>query len=220
MKRIIIVVEGQTEQEFVSQIIEPYMRNKYGIYSVSAILIGTSNHRGGNIKFARLNSNLRILTRQSNTVISTFFDYFKLGKDFPKFEICQTQSNTEQKIECLERELANAIDHRFFIPYIQKYEFEALLFSSIEGYENYLNQKSCNHIKETIQQFSNPEDINNTMPPSYRLIEVFDLYENTKYNKVTLGNILALEIGIEKILERCPRFATWINQLAAMATQA
>ncbi|MGA0556251.1 DUF4276 family protein [Larkinella sp. VNQ87] len=220
MKRIDIVVEGQTEQEFVSQIIQPYLTNKYGIYSVSAILIGSFKHRGGNVKFERLKKNITLLSHQTDLVISTFLDYFKLGNDFPHFEACQKKLNTDERIDCLERELTNAIDNRFFVPYIQKYEFEALLFASVDGYEKYITAKACQRLEAILQEFPNPEDINNTMPPSYRLLEPFGQYENSKYNKVTLGNILALETGIEKILERCPRFGAWIEKLAHMATQA
>lgn len=219
MKRIIIVVEGQTEQEFVKQSIQPYMFSQYGIHSVSARLIGKPGHKGGVVKYARLRSDLNILLHEKDTVISTLIDYFKLGTDFPNYEICQHLPNTEQKIEGLEQELANAIGRRFFIPYIQKYEFEALLFSSTNGYEKFLKPQTCEHIEKIIQEFRNPENINNDRPPSYRLIETFDLYEKTKYDKVLLGNTLALEIGMEKILERCPRFANWIDQLGRMSTQ-
>ncbi len=43
MKRLIIIVEGQTEQEFVNSILAPYFREKE-IYSVTAVPI---HKRGG-----------------------------------------------------------------------------------------------------------------------------------------------------------------------------
>lgn len=33
------------------------------------------------------------------------------------------------------------------------------------------------------------------------------------YDKVTEGNLIALEIGISTILERCPRFRSWIEEI-------
>ena len=45
MKRLIIIVEGQTEQEFVKSILAPYSREKE-IYSVTAVPI----HKGGSKK--------------------------------------------------------------------------------------------------------------------------------------------------------------------------
>lgn len=52
---------------------------------------------------------------------------------------------------------------------------------------------------------------NNTCPtgaPSKRLLAIKE-----NYDKVIEGNLIALEIGIEKILEKCPRFKAWIEKL-------
>ena len=40
-KRLYIIVEGQTEQEFVKTVLSPYFQTK-GIYNVQPILIHTS----------------------------------------------------------------------------------------------------------------------------------------------------------------------------------
>lgn len=54
MKRLVIVVEGQTEQCFVNEILAPYL-NARGIYSVAPILIRTSkNGRGGFVNYRHL----------------------------------------------------------------------------------------------------------------------------------------------------------------------
>lgn len=46
MKRLYIIVEGQTEQEFVRTLIAPYLQ-QHGIFEVTPILIRTS--KTGNI---------------------------------------------------------------------------------------------------------------------------------------------------------------------------
>jgi hypothetical protein len=33
------------------------------------------------------------------------------------------------------------------------------------------------------------------------------------YDKVFEGNLIALEIGIHTILEKCPRFRAWVEKL-------
>ena len=38
MKRLYIIVEGQTEQEFVNSMIAPYMQ-QHGVYTVTPLLI-------------------------------------------------------------------------------------------------------------------------------------------------------------------------------------
>ena len=47
MRRVYIVVEGQTEQEFVNTVISPYLQG-FGVFSITPVLIRTSrNGRGG-----------------------------------------------------------------------------------------------------------------------------------------------------------------------------
>lgn len=55
-----------------------------------------------------------------------------------------------------------------------------------------------------------PEDINSTPSgaPSKQLAVI-----KPDYNKVLESNLIAMEIGINVILERCPRFALWIKKI-------
>ncbi|GAB2597901.1 hypothetical protein GCM10027190_52470 [Spirosoma areae] len=141
-----------------------------------------------------------------------------MANDFPNINNCQKHGNSEQKITCLEQGLAADVNAPLFIPYIQKYEFEALLFSSDTGFLKYLNEESCQELEEVSRQFVNPEDINSTELPSYRLIDIIKRYECFQYNKVIFGNIFALEIGMEAMLTRCQRFASWIDQIGKTAS--
>lgn len=58
MKRLYIIVEGQTEKEFVQSIIAPYLQT-FNIYSVTPILIRTSKTgRGGFINYEHLKNDI------------------------------------------------------------------------------------------------------------------------------------------------------------------
>ena len=47
MKRLFIIVEGQTEESFVKELLIPFF-SQHGIYDVRPILIQTSeDHKGG-----------------------------------------------------------------------------------------------------------------------------------------------------------------------------
>ena len=47
MRRVYIVVEGQTEQEFVNTVISLYLQ-EFGVFNITPVLIRTSrNGRGG-----------------------------------------------------------------------------------------------------------------------------------------------------------------------------
>ena len=67
-KRVYIVVEGQTEQEFVNTILAPFLQNK-GIYDVRAVLIRTSkNGRGGFVNYIHLENTINGLLKQSANI--------------------------------------------------------------------------------------------------------------------------------------------------------
>ena len=54
MKRLFIVVEGQTEEAFVNELMSPYFIQN-GIYDVRPVLIQTSKgHKGGFVNYEHL----------------------------------------------------------------------------------------------------------------------------------------------------------------------
>ncbi len=67
MKRVYIVAEGQTEQEFVNTILAPYL-SLFGIYSVTPILIQTSKSgRGGFVNYHHLSNTVKGLLKSTST---------------------------------------------------------------------------------------------------------------------------------------------------------
>src|SRR5689334_1706414 len=82
MKRVVIIVEGQTEESFVAG---PLYKALVGhnIF-VKPILIGTPGHRGGFVNYDRVRSDLLRTLKQDNSVYcTTLFDLYGLGKGFP-----------------------------------------------------------------------------------------------------------------------------------------
>ena len=211
MKRLYIIVEGQTEQEFVNTMVAPYLLQE-GIYSVTPILIHTSRSgRGGFVNYAHLKNDIcRLLHSQKDDIIVTMFvDFFRIP-EVPNKERWSSKPNHAEQADEMERCIYEEINDSRFIPYIQLHEFEALLFSSNKGFENYFSQKDAQKTLQIIESFDNPEDIN-TSPegaPSKRLLSIKE-----NYDKVIEGNLIALEIGINDIITKCPRFRSWVERL-------
>lgn len=212
MKRLYIVVEGQTEQEFVNELMAPYLQES-GIYSVTPVLIHTSRSgRGGMVNYQHLYNTIKILLCSANTdfVVTTFIDFFRLPNTMPDYAQCMAITDKIQCVEALEESLNKHIDDRRFFSYIQLHEFEALLFSSNKGFEYYFSEAYAQKTAAIISSYANPEDIN-TSPqgaPSKRILAI-----KPDYNKVIEGNLIALEIGINTILDKCPRFAAWVSRI-------
>ena len=67
-----------------------------------------------------------------------------------------------------------------------------------------------NGLMNVIQQYPNPEDINNhpDTAPSVRLKKLI-----SGYNKVLHGIDIINTVGMAELLEKCPRFKTWIESM-------
>lgn len=213
MKRIEIIVEGQTEQEFISSILAPYLYD-YGIMPVTPICIRTSSTgRGGFTNYYHLKKDIirALSSSDPDLVVSMFVDYFRIPQShMPGYNVWGNERNHFRQVEMMEAEISADIADRRFIPYIQMHEFEALLFSSNDGVRKYWTSEQCQRVDGIIAAFDNPECINTTPEgaPSKRLLEI-----SPDYQKILDGNIFALEIGIDKILAQCPRFAAWVQEL-------
>lgn len=204
MKRLYIIVEGQTEEEFVNEVLAPYLQETYEIYDVRPIKIRTSKtSKGGFVNFEHLkNDALRYLKSETNIVVTTFVDFFRMPTNMPSFEECMSKQVPIDSIECLEAAMESSISYSNFVAYIQQYEFEALLYSDNTGFEELYEEAIYEETQKIVDAYDNPEEIN-THPetaPSKRIIRIMEK-AGEKYNKVSDGNMIALEIGIEKVLE-------------------
>jgi len=213
MKRIYIVAEGQTEQEFVNSMLAPYFRN-FEIYDVKPILIRTSKSgRGGLVNYQHLENTINGLLKTSAStdfIVTTFVDFFRIPDTMPEYVASMTELTKTRKVESLEQAMSCKISDRRFFPYIQLHEFEALLFSSNDGFEYYFKEEHFIATKSIVDKFDNPEKINSSPQgaPSKRILSI-----NEGYDKVTEGNLIALEVGIKAILDKCPRFKAWVENL-------
>ena len=212
-----ILVEGQTEKEFVTNLIYPYLLT-YGISNVRTITIETSpGFKGGDVRYqARYKKNiLKILRGQEDLIATSLIDYYRLRNDFPNYAESRLKATPLQRIALIEQGCHEDINDTRFIPYIQLHEFEGLLFSAPNGFEELfpdLSRANKNKLIQTVEEFSNPEMINDrpTHAPSKRLERLIPNYAKPLY-----GGMIALENGFNVIMEKCPRFNQWITTLVA-----
>lgn len=130
-----------------------------------------------------------------------------------------------QKLELLRRELhsdvvaAAGCQPERFIPYIQPYEFEALLFSDVSvliQVNPSWSKKSIERLVEIRAAAESPEHINDrpeTKPAAHLEREL----NNPSYRKRRHGPIAAQKIGLAKIEAECAFFAAWLAQIRELA---
>ncbi len=213
MRAIYIICEGPTEEEFVNVLLRPYF-NSQNFYDVRPILMTTSKgHKGGDVKYDRLKFNIdKLLKRETDILVTTFIDYFRLRNDFPKYDVAQEKQNKIQRVDFLEQALSDAINNSRFIPYIQLHEFEGLLFAAKNGFEFLpdLKQTNLNKLLLAVEEKENPEELNDgeLTVPSKRLQLLIPGYRKTIH-----GPLIAEINQMEILLARCTRFKNWVETL-------
>lgn len=213
-----ILVEGQTEKEFVTNLIYPYLF-KNGISNVRTITIETSpGFKGGDVRYeARYKPNiLRILRGREDLIVTSLIDYYRLRDDFPNYEESRKLPKSEQRVAFIEQGCYEDINDQRFIPYIQLHEIEGLLFSASNGFKELfpeLPAANKRELLETVEKYPNPELINDRpgFAPSNRLQRLIPDYRKPLY-----GSMIALENGFHVIMEKCPRFRSWVETLIKM----
>ncbi|MEN9504055.1 MAG: hypothetical protein RI964_3340 [Pseudomonadota bacterium] len=220
MIRIHVICEGQTEEMFVNEVLAESFVTQ-GIY-LQPSLIGKPGQKGGNFRFERLLIDIRArLLGDPTAYCTTFFDFYGLPANFPGKQEAMCHSHNTDKAHCISdamnlrlQSILGSEAMRRFIPYVQMYEFEGLLFSDTKALAQSINQPVLIASLQAIRAaFASPEMINDSpeTAPSKRLLALF-----AGYDKPFHGSLAALEIGLDNIRQECPLFNAWLNRLAQL----
>jgi hypothetical protein len=216
MSRVLnIIVEGPTEREFVNNCMYPYFF-EHNVSNVRPIGIETSpGHKGGDVRYqARFKPNvLTILRGKEDLLVTSFIDFYRLRADFPRYDEAQRIADVQRRVEFLEQSCYEDIGDERFIPYIQLHDFEALLFTKADGFQDFRGISAFNsaEIGRIIEAYPNPELINDTPgnAPSKRLERLI----GPTYQKPFHGPYIAMINGFDAIMDKCPRFNRWVTTL-------
>lgn len=205
MKRLVFIVEGDTEIILIQNLIVPYLTSlgfQNPMHAQTIITNRKQHKKGGVTSYGKYKNEVLRTLSQGNVIVTSLIDYFKIPTDFPEF------SNDVGQINSMEQAIHADFDNDAnFIPYIQKHEVEALMFSDRSGFELIIDDENkLRQIDEIMKKYPNPEDINNSIQtsPSKRLLNIFN------YDKVSDGELIFEMIKIDAILNKCPRFANWL----------
>ena len=129
-----------------------------------------------------------------------------------------TLGDLEQCIsEAIDQKIGRSWDQSRVFPYIQQYEFEALLFSDVAAFEDviYVPEESVAELQRVRRRFDTPEDINDSKEtaPSKRILALIP-----RYNKRVHGPLIAETTGLNTIRSECPRFNAWLERLESLGT--
>ena len=206
MIRLAIVVEGETEEEFVKMVLASHLRSR----GVEAKPI-KSRARGGDISVAQLARQMSRLQWNFDQVTSLVDFYGLRGK---------RQYETVEELEGrIDTEVDSLVGHDWdrsrVFTYVQRHEFEGLLFSEVDAFADLLDlsASSMTSLYGIRAEFETPEDIDDgpDTAPSKRIMRLVP-----GYRKRTYGPLIAEKVGLETMRTECPRFHWWLHRLESL----
>jgi hypothetical protein len=224
MVKVLILVEGQTEEKFIKKLLGPHL-HQFGVYLVPILLTtkrvkNGANFKGGIISYGKIKQHLHELFNDSSAAaVTTMFDYYGLSNDFPGLKSIP-KLDCYKQVEHVEAAFKEDINESRLIPYLQLHEFEGLLFSSpvtiacpFENEKTGKYRQLVKALQNIRNSFRTPEEINNNpeTSPHRRLEKLIP-----SYRKVFYGVMIASKMGLEKIREECPHFDNWVIQLESL----
>lgn len=223
MIKVGIVCEGPTEEGFVNKVLRPDFL-PIGIVLVPLRVETSPGRWGGGLSYDRLKGDLRnSLRSRQYAAVTTLIDLYKLDTGFPGYQQAQRQRELAGRLEILNQAFHSDIVSfagcrpERFIPYIQPYEFEALLFADVDSI---VAQEpgwatAAKHLAEARLDAKTPEHINDS-PQTKPAAQLQSHLRNPGFHKVRHGPQIASNIGLHRIEAECLFFAEWVSRLRSL----
>jgi hypothetical protein len=224
VRRLYIVCEGQTEEEFVRAVLRDHFRDAV---AVDVIPILPSNragsnlrrHKGGWTSYAKLRDILRGKMEQKHsdeTWFTTMLDLYAIPRDFPGLADAPPHP-ADDRVAALETAFQNDIitDRLWrFTPYLQLHEYEALMLVDVAVIGRCMPDEAATGAPALTADIAGllPEEVDGgrDTAPSKRIIRHFPSYAGLK---TSVGPIVAADIGLPKLRAACPHFDDWLTTL-------
>jgi len=224
--RLLVHVEGETEEAFVREILAPHLQG-VGYEKVGARLLGNARaraRRGGIRSWDIVKGDLiRHLAGDTGCIATLMVDYYALPSTAPNawpgralaaaLPLIHRGRSVEQALHA-DIDASCAFAARFE-PYVLMHEFEALLFSNCTAFAGSIGHATKAAAFSAIRnEFATPEEINDSpiTAPSKRIAGLIP-----EYRKPLYGIIAAIDIGLEAMRLECPNFDNWLTRLEARA---
>lgn len=220
MTRLLMLVEGQSEEVFVKRTLAPYLAERR-VYVQPPIVLWTKRldsgggFRGGVSDWNQIRRSLDPLTRDSDAWVTTLLDFYGLPEDFPGYQAAIQPGDPRERVASLQEAFMAAVGHPRFVPFLALHELEAWVFTAPDVVaEHFGTPRLAARVRQVSEQAGNPELINlgDSSHPKARLQGM-----GTGYKESSDGPTLLEKIGIEAIRDACPHFAAWLTRLEALA---
>lgn len=223
MTRLLMLVEGQSEEIFVKQTLTPFLAER-GVHVLPPIVLWTKRipsgggFRGGVSNWNQIRRSLLPLTYDTDAWVTTLLDFYGLPDDFPGYQEALGPGDPRQHVLALQERFAAEIGHPRLIPFFALHEFEAWLFTAPDVVaEHFGNATLAAKVRSAVDHAGDPELINHgeDTHPKARLLGM-----KASYKETSDGPTLIEKIGIPAIRGACSHFAGWLDRLEALGQAA
>ena len=222
MTDLVIVGEGPTERSFTTTVLARPLAER-GVFVQPRLIPTSRGAKGGALNVDRVLRFLRnTLRERPDTVVTTLFDLYGLASDFPGRAAATSVTDPLEQATSIERGLHSAVVREAgcrpyrFLPHIQPYEFEALLFSDVEQFVEVERQwaPQLKELQAVREAAASPEHINDgpASHPSVRLTDLLPRYSKTRH-----GVAIASRIGLNRLRTECRHFGGWLDHMESLA---
>jgi hypothetical protein len=216
MRKLHILVEGQTEEVIVNNVIGPYLSGE-DLYVTTSILKtkrpagGRPAHTGGVTSWTKIFREIRLLLGDtSTTLLTTLIDYYGFPDDAPGMAD-RPIGSPRSRVEHVESAIADAVDSKRFLPHLVLHEIEAWVLADCSRLADLLgNSSEAERLAHVVAAESGPEMVNDGVDtaPSKRIKGIYP-----KYGKPLYGPLVIADIGLDEIRRQCPHANRWLNAI-------
>lgn len=219
MTRLLLLVEGPTEERFVKQVLGPHLL-EFNVFA-SATIVWTKRlpsgggFQGGGRRFKKYDESLRPLLRDSTAWITTIVDYYALPEGFPGTDEAARKPAVREKVAVLETAWKKLVgDHPRFIPFLSLHEFETWLFAAPDVVATHFGEPDVEEtLKSMVQEAGEPELVNDG-PDTHSSARIETLLP--QFGKTADGPVILEKTGLKRVRETCPNFQSWLTRLEGL----
>lgn len=216
MPGIHVLVEGQTEEVIVRDVLGPELQPALWLNPVilkTKRPAGGSSHKGGVGSWEKIERDLRLLLMDSSVaVVTTMLDYYGLPGDTPGMADRPSGSPYDRVVH-VEQAVADRIADRRFLPHLALHETEAWVLAAAEQLGELLGEPEvARTLRGQVRDADGPERVNDghDTAPSKRILATYPAYRKTQDGPIAIACL-----GLAKLREACPHFDAWLTELVS-----
>jgi hypothetical protein len=218
VRHVHFLVEGQTEEIVVRDIIEPYLVGLGNVYLTWSIFttkrpaVGP-NYKGGITNWRRLYLELKLLLRDTSTsILTTLFDYYAFPSDAPGMS-GRPHGSPYDRVQHVESAMAEAVDDPRFLPHLTLHEIETWVLADCARLGEVMGEPTAAaELLRAVSQEPSPELIDDgpTTAPSKRILNAYPAFQKT-----IDGPLVIADTGLKSIRQCCPHANVWLTEIEA-----